>query len=335
MAYFKHLLTIAASLAVAPMVSSALADDLFNNGDGYFMSDTDFTAADPNENFVLRGSVGVTSITANEQVFRAPAGDDLLSLLVWQSTAPIASMDAKVRFPGEWTLRGHIDAAISGDSVVTDYDWTGFAPSLSMNDWDQRSISPNTNLDWYLNGSIAVGRDLPVNDALMVNVNGGFKYTDVKWTARGGSFIYSDNTNGFRGTIGNFGDGPVGDYRMQLPTLFAGVDTTVRDGPWSLEVNGKAGIAFNATDTDHHFLRNIVFVDHLDYSQFLSADANLGYDFSDNLGVFLAASYEKLKSGHGDTDVYDHDAGTTTHEAGAAGATLDVLSIKAGLKGNF
>src|SRR5690606_38467193 len=136
--------------------------------------------AAPNENVVLRGSLGVVRLEAREKVFWGTSGDDLLSLLVWRSTAPVATGDIKVRFPGEWTLRGRIDAAIGGTSAMADYDWVaGYVPAA----WTHRSLHPDTSLEWYLNGSVAIGRDLPVNEVLSVNVNGGFKYTDAKWTA--------------------------------------------------------------------------------------------------------------------------------------------------------
>ena len=322
----------AADYGSNPCCSAPTQYDYFGRGDGdYFTSDTDFSKADPNENFALRGSVGFASIEAKEKVFAASTGDDLLSLLVWQSTAPIASVDAKARFAGNWTLRGHIDAAMGGDSIITDYDWlAGYDPE----NWTHRSISPNTNLDWYLNGSLAIGRDLPINDEFSINVNGGFKYTDAKWTAIGGSYIYS--VNGFRDTQGTFPDVPGLDYRLQLPEAFLGIDASVKDGPWTLDTSAKAGMTVMASDTDNHYQRSLKFLDKLDWSQVYSADARLGFAFSDHLSAFLEGSYETLLSGHGDEDAYDTTTGEQVgHYEGSAGAGLQVASVKVGLKGNF
>lgn len=334
MSHFKSYILI--GLALATLTTPALAGSerlIFDPDSKYFMSDIDPSAANPNENVVLRGSIGVASIEALEKVYAFTSGTDLLSLLVWQSTAPIASGDVKVRFFDNWTLRGHIDAAVSGDSVMTDYDWDGFAPSYAPGDWSQRSISPNTNLDWYLNGEMAVGRDLPINEALTVNVNGGLRYTDVEWTAVGGSFIYS--WFGYRDTVGTFVDIPVGRYRQQLPTVFAGIDANFDDGPWSLEAGAKAGMTFMASDTDHHYLTHVIYTDQLSYAQVYTANAKLGYNFSDHLGAFLEADYEKMISGRGAEDMYNTTTGVTTHFEDAIGGELQVLSLKAGLKGNF
>ena len=303
----------------------------------YFISDADFSKADPNANFVLRGSVGIASIEGREHVFASPTSnnDTNTSLLIWNSTAPIASIDVKLRAPGDWTVRGHVDAAIGGDSGMADYDWTGtYFAGYAFDNWTHRSLSPDTNLDWYLNGEVAVGRDLPISDAFTVNFNGGLKYTDVQWTASGGSFIYS--WTGYRANTGTFTSGPVGAYRMQLPTAFVGVDADVADGPWTLAATMRAGMTFMAGDIDHHYLTDTLYYDSLNYAGVYSVNAKLGYNFSDHFGAFLEGSYEKMISGHGDTDQYTMSTHTLNSSyGGLAGGELQVATLKVGLKGNF
>lgn len=316
-------------VVAAAQYSQASAEDIV-------FDDVDFAYTNPTENFVLRGSVGVTSLEGREHVYAGSSGEENLSLLLWESTAPIAKIDAKLRGPGDWTLRGHFEAAINGDSTMKDYDWTAFSPSYDFNDWDHRSISPNTSLDWYFSGDVAVGRDLPINEVLTVNLNGGFKYTDVRWTAVGGTYTYS--TSGFRDTEGTIPDVAAVRYRQQLPTIFAGLDASIVDGPWSLEAGGKAGLVVYGQSTDHHYLRTppMVIVDQLTYGQVLSGNAKLGFEFSKNLGAFVEASYEKMFSGHTPTDYYNmntHDL--MIHDDSIGGAELQVLSLTAGLKGHF
>lgn len=332
-----HSLLLAAALSALTAPSVAGERLIFDPDNLQTFSDVDQSAADPNANFVLRGSIGAASITANEHVYFNTSGTDNLSLLVWETTAPIANVDVKLRFAGAWTLRGHVDAALTGDSTMTDYDWippynTGFG----MDDWSHRSISPNTSLDWYLNGSLALGRDLPISDALSLNVNGGFQYTDVEWTATGGTYIYSNG--GFRNDVGTIPNVAAVRYRQQLPTVFTGIDATVNDGPWSLEVDSKAGLIVGGISTDHHYLRIPPFyiVDQLAWGQMLSADAKLGYNFSDHLGGYLEASYQKVFAAHThSTYSYMSNNQPYVDTDGIGGAELDVASITAGLKGNF
>lgn len=274
----------------------------------------------------------MAAIEANEKVFASATGDNLVSLLVWRSTAPIASIDAKARFDGIWTLRGRINAALGGNGLMTDYDWLG--GSHAFDDWTDRSISPNTSLDWYVNGEVALGADVPVTDHFALNPNIGLKYTDVKWTAVGGSYIYSDP--GFRDSSGTFGDVPVVDYRMQLPTAFMGLDAAYENGPWTLATSGQIGATFLAGATDNHFLRAARIEDGLDWSLNYSAEARLTYAFTKRFGAFLEADYDRTVSGHGSDDWYDATTGALTAQyPGTAGGELQVETLQAGIKGSF
>lgn len=220
---------------------------------------------------------------------------------------------------------------------MTDYDWippnnTGYGP----NDWSDRSISPNTNLDWYFSGDVAFGRDLPISEALTVNANLGFKYTDVQWLAVGGDYIYSDP--GYHDSVGSFPDEPAVRYRQRLPVVFGGLDATVNDGPWSLEAQGRAGLILMGEARDDHYMRSPprYTIDEMTWGQMLSADARLGYDFSEHFGMFLEASYEKTFAAHTPKQyrlISDNSQELPTYNIG--GGELDVAAIKAGLKGNF
>ena len=302
----------------------------------YFLSDTDQAAANPNENFSLRGSIGVAHILGNEHVYAFGNGTQNLSLLVWDTYTPIANADVKLRMPGAWTVQGHVEAALPGKSSMTDYDWTGFSPSYNMSDWDHRSISPNTSLDWYLKGDIALGRDFPISDALTVNFNGGVGYTDVQWTAVGGTYIYSKN--GFRDDPGTLPDVPGVRYRQQLPVGFVGVNAVVNDGAWSLDAGARAGLVLFGISTDHHYLRTppMVIVDQLNLGQELSAKARLGYAFNNNLSAYVEGSYAKMLAAHTATDYYNMNTGALMiHGTNFGGAELDTATLTAGLKGNF
>lgn len=361
---FSRPLTIASCLAVLIGAAPALAADYsgchFGCGDSsvgydyaggsaghdglyydpnspYFISDTDQSAANPNENFSLRGSIGMGSITANEHVYLGGSGTQNLSLLVWQNTAPIADMDIKLRFAGQWTLRGHVEAALPGQGKMTDYDW--IAPhntGYGMDDWSDRSISPNTHLDWFGSADLAFGHDLPINDALTVNANVGFKYTDVQWTAVGGTYIYSNG--GFRNDVGVIPDVPAARYRQQLPTVFTGIGATVNDGAWSLDANARAGLIVWGHSRDDHFLRvpPRYTWDDLSWGQMLSADVKLGYAISDHLGAFIEGSYEKTFAAHTPSDYRKISDDSELFTAnGQGGAELDVAKLSVGLKGNF
>lgn len=320
-------LIVLVALLAAPGAGTASAVDFGSQGDGH-----DIVS---NSGFVLRGSFGVAAIAAREKVFAFPEGDEMISLLDWRSTAPIASIDAKARFHGNWTLRGRIDAAVGGNSAMTDYDWLG--GSYAFDDWTHRSLHPGTSLDWYFSGEIALGGDVAVTDRFVVNVNGGLKYTDVKWTAVGGTYIYSTG-GGFRNETGSFPDVPGIDYRMRLPTAFLGLDGVVSVGPWTLAAGGRIGGTPFANATDNHYARTppLRFEDGPNWAFAWSAEARATYAFNERLGVFLEAGYEKTVSSHGPVSIYDATTGTQLFQSNfSSGMELEVASLRAGAKGTF
>jgi outer membrane protease len=309
-------------LAGAP----ALAADFYGENWTYETED---------ETIELRGGFGAIGIEAREYVYNLSGSEDVLSLLIWQSVAPMATIDLKANLPDNWTLRARGRAAMSGDSYMEDYDWlTPFRPSFAFNDWTHRSQHPNTNLDWYLDGSIAIGKNLLVEPNATLNVNGGLRYTDIQWAARGGSFTYS--VGGFRDTSGEFADVPGITYRQQLPVLFAGIDAEVTDGPWTYTADAQAGVVLFGLATDHHWMRDLRFLDIIRPAPVFSASASMAYDFSDNMGVFLGGSVEKMMVARADAETYDIPSGTQLSSfPNSSGAELGTISVTAGLKGSF
>lgn len=323
------------------MVGAALggpanAVDLWQDGENLYGGE-DYYYASPDRTVELRGSIGVIGLEAREHVFPTAGSTDNLSLLIWQSAAPMATGDVRVRLPDDWTVSGRLRAAISGTSYMEDYDWTGaHFVSYDFDDWTHRSQHPDTNLDWYFDGSLAVGRDVMVEDAVRVNLNGGFKYTDVQWTARGGSYVYS--VGGFRDTNGNLADTPAITYRQQLPTLFAGLDIEAVENGWTYGVSAKGGMTLFGLATDQHWMRvpPLRFIDSLQPAPMLSFAASAGYDLSDNLGVFFEGTVEKVFLGRADTEIYNNDTDALIATApDAAGAELASVGLSAGLKGSF
>lgn len=300
------------------------------------------TPVDEQGSVTLSGELGLLMLEANEYVYAWPGSTYYGSRLIWKSTAPMASGALHATLPDGWTLTAKARVALGGDSYMEDYDWTGpdFA-GFDQDDWTHRSQHDDTNLDWFFDGSVLLGYDLPASEGMKINVNGGFKYTDVQWAAYGGRYVYSDleagDGCGFRGCVGDFPDGEAGiTYRQMLPAVVAGVDTEYTDGPLTLGASGHVGFTFNGTGDDQHWMRDLNFVDHLQPAPLISAELSAQYRVMDGLNVFVAGSAEQVFAGRADTDVrdtaLDADEGT---EPDSAGADLFSASITAGLKGTF
>jgi outer membrane protease len=316
------------------------AQELWVENDNGFGGDSYFHESE-DKALTLRGSIGAIGIEAKEYVFEMAGSPNMVSYLVWQSVAPMASADVTVHLPDQWTVKAEVKAAISGESNMEDYDWFGpdFA-GYNFDNWTHRSVSPNTNLDWYLDGALSVGKDLVDDGAMRINLNGGVKYTDVRWTSYGGTYTYSSFPGGpavgFRGTSGTLPDGPGITYRQQLPTLFAGLDIEARENGWTYAANARGGMALFGYATDDHWLRSLHFVDVLNPAPMLSASASATYDFSDNFGAFVEGGIEKVFRMRGDAEITNTSTGTYLGKTiDAAGAELGTINVSAGLKGSF
>lgn len=324
---------VGAALVATLSAGPATSQDFFGESWAYATEDQAIT---------LRGGFGVIGIEAREHVFAGAGSPNNLSLLIWQTAAPMANVEVDVKLPEQWTVKARATAALFGDSYMEDYDWLGADfISYDFDDWTHRSQHPNTNLDWYLDASLAVGRDIIVEPNARVNVNGGIKYTDVQWTAVGGSYIYSDGStdnpgNNYHAYTGTLPDIPGITYRQQIPVLFAGLDAEVTDGQWTYEAGAQAGIALFARGDDHHWLRDLRFVDSITPAPMLGASATASYAFSDSLDIFLSGSIEKVFLGRGDTGYYDIPSGVYLGSSvDAAGLELGTISLAGGLKGSF
>lgn len=322
---FGGCVALLAGLAASPVIA------------GDFMASDWSYAPQDDKSFVIRGSLGAVGIEAREHVFTSSGSTDNLSLLIWQSAAPLASVEVDLLLPGDWTIAAEARGALMGLSYMEDYDW--FGPdfvSYDFDDWTHRSQHTNTNLDWYLDASLAVGRNVVVEPYATVNINAGVKYTDVQWSAVGGTYVYSNG--GFRNDTGTFPDDPAIRYRQQLPALFAGIDAEVEDGDWTYATGLQGGVVLMGVATDHHWMRTppLRFVDYLYPAPMVNVEASATYNVSDHLGLHLSAAVEKMFLARGNTDVYDNDADALLGSSSdTAGAELGTISISAGVTGRF
>jgi outer membrane protease len=282
------------------------------------------------------GSIGVITLEANEYVYVAPGDDTRLSHLIWQSTAPVLNAGFDVSLPDGWTFAAKAQVALGGDSYMEDFDWIApYATGTGDDDWSDRSQHDDTDLDWYFNGSMLIGYDMALTDTVTVNVNGGLKYTDVQWAAYGGSFVYSDGAP--RDTVGDFPDGEPGiTYRQTFPAAVAGLDIEHSDGPLTVGASVQAGVTFSAVGDDHHWMRDVNFIDTLESAPLLAVGASAGYEVAEGVQLFVAAQAEQIFTARADTDAYDISTGDYLWtEEDQAGGDLFAASVSVGLTGSF
>ncbi len=288
------------------------------------------------------GGAGIAYIEANEYVYAGSGSSDVMSQLIWQSTAPVLSGGFDVALPEGWTAKGTMQVALAGDSYMEDYDW--FGPdfvSYDADDWTHRSQHTDTNLDWYFNGSLLVGHDFALGEGVKVNLNGGFKYTDVQWTAFGGTYVYSgmegDLPGNYHGYVGSFPDGEKGiTYRQSFPALVAGADFEAELDALTLSAGVQGGFTVYGTGDDHHWMRDLNFIDTLESAPLVAAHAAAEVEVIEGMTIFAQGTIEKVFTARGDTDTYDIPTDDYIESySDAAGGDLFAASLSLGLKGTF
>jgi outer membrane protease len=283
---------------------------------------------------------GVQSLFANEIVYLNGGPDTTeLSHLFWMSAAPVLTSTMKVNVPDGWLFAARGSFAAAGISYMEDYDWIdpgNYGRTYDFNDWTDRSQHVNTTLDWYFDGSILVGRDLAPMDSTTVNINGGFRYIDVMWAAKGSHFVYSD-FGGFRDHVG---DSPANDpaisYRQQFPALFLGADTTIVNGDWTFGLGAQAGMTLGAQTHDWHWNKDSHYVDTFHPAPLVGVSGSADFALSEMATLFIAGSVDQVFRARGDEVIYSIATGAQTGTAtDVEGTDLFSAKISAGVKGRF
>ena len=281
----------------------------------------------PDGDVSFSGSYGLTSIKANELVWE---GSTKVSQLIWKSSyVSTFNADLNVELPMQFYLRARGTVGVGGNGHMADFDWL-----VPGEPWSDRSLHPDTRLNQYLVGGIEAGRQVLSYQDTDVSLGAGFKYTDVKWTAWGGSYTYS--VFGFRDQHGSFPDDQKGiSYRQSWPVPYLGLNVSHTAGNWTLAGSLQGGIAVGAYGTDDHWVRQLRFYDYYETHPAMSLGASAAYAVRDNMSLFVSGSYDKMFRARADTKAVDTTNGNTANFEDGAGGDFRSATISFGLKGTF
>ncbi|MBY3225597.1 omptin family outer membrane protease [Rhizobium laguerreae] len=282
-------------------------------------------------NFVVFGGPGLANIKAQEFVYE---GDRKLSQLNWESKGiTLFSVGVDGQFDNDWSVKGSVEIGTGGNGHMVDYDWD----DGEHDDWSDRSIHPLTELDHYVAGAIQLNRIIYGNEISSIAVGAGVQYTDVKWTAYGGSGIYSSE-GGFRNDPWKDPDWERGiSYQQQIPIGFLSLSGKYNFGD-DLTISGdlQTGLSFGIKDTDDHWLRDLRFHDDIDPAPTIGATVALDYAVTPTASLHLSGSFQRVFNSRGETQEEDTEEGTRfAWQKDAAGANFQLMSISIGLKVTF
>jgi outer membrane protease len=300
----------------------------FWGGPAEFSRPPSVSYTSPDDTVRINASIGAMFLQGNEYVF---IGNSTLSHLIWQSTAPVLRGSVAVDVGSGFSVGAEGSLAGFGSSYMEDYDWQ--IATTSFDNWTDRSQHPDTDLDHYWTGAAVLGFELVKDETAVVRVHGGIKYTDVQWSAYGGSYIYS--RPGFRDTVGNFADGePAIRYRQQLPEIFLGFDGEERYGNIRLGGLLRGGLTVLAQTRDNHWMGDRLVVDTLRVAPTFSAGADVGFALGPLAELYIAARYDQMFQMRGRAEYFDSGVRTIVGDD-LGGADFRSIEVTAGLRGTF
>lgn len=272
--------------------------------------------------------VGMANIKAGEYVY---SGNRKISQLDWESKGVITgTIGGEVDIGYAWKLKGRLDVGFGGDGYMEDRDWL----STSYSGWTHQSLHPDTDLDRYINVLLEAERALVDTGATRLGVGGGLGFTNVKWTARGGSYIYTTTT--LHDTVGNFTDGVRGiTYEQRIPTLFLTANAEQKLGAFTLSGVLRGGAAIGYKGLDDHWLRNLRFTDEMDLAPMVGATVTADYQILQSASVYLGGDFQRIFETRGDAHVRNTVTGASGSFENGAAADFQSITVSAGLKGTF
>lgn len=283
----------------------------------------------------LTTGIGYLQATADEIVYGGPSRDGELSHLIWDvEHAAIWHVEGRLKATPDLDLFARFATHLDADGYLVDYDWLG-----TGDDWTDRSLHDDTALDHYFQTDAGAAWTFHESEALSLAAQFGFRYTDISFTARGGDFVYSTDPTGglFRDDRGSFPAGEPGiSYRQQWPGLYLGPEATWARDRFSVKAGGLAGIALSPSDRDHHWDRNLLFVEDFESRGFFGAHLALTQALTDSVSLNLEALYEYWQLAKGSTRVTDTATGEVEIYSGeAAGARLESWQLRLGVSVAF
>jgi outer membrane protease len=316
-------------LAASAMPTAAQTPDFWERNEFWGAAPQSVSYTSPDDTVRFNAGIGAIYLEGNEYVFN---GDRILSQLIWQSRAPVLRGNLAVDI-GAFNVSVEGSVAGFGSSYMEDYDW--LIATDNFDNWTHRSQHPDTNLDYFASGALSAGYEVANSGDAVVRLHGGLKYTDVQWSASGGSYVYSEF--GFRDAVGNFADGePAIRYRQKLPEIFLGADGEQHYGNVRLGGLLRGGLTVFTQSNDNHWMRDLLVVDTFGVSPTFELGADVGFALGPLAEAFIAARYEHKFLMRGMGEYFDTLTGIRTIVGDdIAGADLRSIDVTAGIKGRF
>ncbi|EFK5801373.1 omptin family outer membrane protease, partial [Escherichia coli] len=226
-----------------------------------------------------------------------------------------------------WTTLGQ-----KGGNMI-DRDWQDpDKPGI----WTDESRHPDTRLNFANEFDLNIKGWLLNESNYRLGLMAGYQESRYSFTARGGSYIYSDE--GFRDDIGSIpnGERAIG-YKQRFKMPYIGLTGSYRYEDFEFGGTFKYSGWVEASDNDEHYARvkRITYRSNVKDQNYYSIAVNAGYYVTPNAKVYVEGAWNRVTNKKGDTSLYDHNDNTSEYSKNGAGIENYNFITTAGLKYTF
>jgi len=286
--------------------------------------------------FSLDATAGLVEGTATEVAFYYPYGRKFkLSELTWDlKDIVMAGVNGSVSYSRLRLNLGVSKALNAGNGLMVDRDWNYSdvqSSSLKPTDrnWTDQSRHPDTSLDEGI--SLDLNLSVLALQAGSFSLRGlaGFRYDAWKWSARGGTYVYSTKYYGSRDLTGAF---PAGEqvitYEQQYAIPYLGVGANWTRPAFQVESHLRFSKAVSARDSDEHLLRDVRFEGEFSGGTYLGLGLNATWAFAEHWAATLGVEYTKIPELTGDVSISGKEG--SGFFGGGGGISMNATAVTVG-----
>ena len=285
--------------------------------------------------FTLGASVGLVSGTASELVFDYPFGNKTkMSELTWDiKEVTVAGVQASVGLGAKFRLNaGFWSALDEGSGGMVDRDWLYTEESFLVltpddDNWTHESQHPDTSVDEGTMADLNLSFEALRSGAFSLLGIVGYRADTWRWSSRGGTFIYSDESR--RDTAGSFPDGAeVIRYEQNYDIPYIGIGANWASPAFRVDARLLLSTMVSATDTDYHVLRETLFEGDFSGGTYVGFGLNAAWEFAPRWFATLGLEYESISEITGDVTINSPEG--LFHDEDGGGVALDTTLVSVG-----
>jgi len=292
--------------------------------------------------FSLGAFAGVAEGTGTETAFYYPYGKKFkLSELTWDiKDVAMAGARGSVGLGKRFRLNLEVSSALNGGSgQMVDRDWNytdGVSAFMTPDgsNWSDESRHPDTTLDKRIIVDQSLSAQAVQWGSLQVHGLVGFKSETLKWSARGGTFLYSTEDYGSRDFSGSFAPGrEVINYEQRFSIPYLGVAAGWVRPAFQVLANVRFSPAVFAQDIDNHVLRGVRFEGQFAMGTYVGVGLNATWMVAKHWSAVLGVEYQTIPQITGNVTITGAEGSGYLGDAG--GIALNTLSYTVGVGYRF